>query len=158
MVGQGCPWKLLQACSRDREELSLLNSCLRYQNLGRPYKQNRVMFGGRRALIYGERSYVLGLGWGRSGQSEPRAGVQDKASIGEESRFPSTVASDSSYTLGSGNACSWCSNSASVPPPRRMSLGQGLCECKHWSRSVPCLPIKARVFPSVIFDDVCECM
>lgn len=96
------------------------------------------------------------LDGGQSGQSEPRVGVQDKGGIGEESRFPSTVASDSSYTLGSGNAGSWCSNSASVPPPRRMSLGQGLCE--HWSRSVPCLPIKARVFPSVIFDDVCECM
>lgn len=95
---------------------------------------------------------------GVSGQSEPRAGVQNKAGMGNESRFPSTVASDSSHTLGSGNAGSWCSNSASVPPPRRMSLGQGLCECGHWSRSVPSLPIKARVFPSVIFDDVCECM
>lgn len=95
---------------------------------------------------------------GVSEQLDPGAGVQDKAGVGEESRFPSTVASDSSHTLESGNAGSWCSNSASVPPPRRMSLGQGLCECGRWSRSVPCLPIKVRVFPSVIFDDVCECM
>lgn len=45
-----------------------------------------------------------------------------------------------------------------LPPPRRMSLCQGLCECGHCPRSVPCLPVKARVFPLGIFDDVCECM
>lgn len=40
MVGQGCPGKLLQACSRGRGDRSLLNLCLRYENLGDP--TNRI--------------------------------------------------------------------------------------------------------------------
>lgn len=113
------------------------------------------MFAGMRALIYGERLYVLRLRWGlRTPLSELRVGVQDKAGIKEESRLPSTVPSDSSHTWDQGVLA----HSASVPPPRRMSLGWGLCECGHWPRSVPCLPIKDRVFPLDIFDNVCECM
>lgn len=86
----------------------------------RPNKQNRVMFAGMRTLMYEER-YVLDLGWGlRATLSKPVVGVQDKqdkTDIKEESRFPSTVPS---------GAISWCSNSASVPPLRRMSL-DGVC-------------------------------
>lgn len=85
-------------------------------------------------------------------------GVQDKAGIKEVSRFPSMMPSDAIHTLGSDNAISRYSNSASLPPSRRMSLGQGLCECQHWPRSVPCLPVKAKVFTAGIFDGACECM
>lgn len=85
-------------CSKGRADRSLLNSCLRYENLGDP--TTRVMFSGMRILLFGERLYVWGLGWGlRTALSEPGVGVQDKAGIEEESRFPSTVPSGSTHTL-----------------------------------------------------------
>lgn len=92
----------LGSCSRlaarvEQTEVSLIRvSDMRI--LGDP--TTRVMSSGMRILLFGERLYVWGLGWGlRTALSEPGVGVQDKAGIEEESRFPSMGPSGSTHTL-----------------------------------------------------------
>lgn len=58
IVAPGGPGKLPQARSKGRADGSLLNLCLRHENLG-DQRAEGVMFAGIRTLVYGEGLSVL---------------------------------------------------------------------------------------------------